>query len=116
MDGRFEPAVGGTRFVAETVVIDNQVYTLSAQSDVIADVKDPRHTSTGQVVQDAAIGAAAGAILGLVTGDRAIATEELLAAGVAGSAIGNVTAPRVAIIDPNQPLNLRLVQDLALTR
>ncbi len=116
VDGRFEPAAGGTRFVAETVIIDNQVYSLSAQSNVIADVKDPRHTSTGQVVQDAAIGAAAGAILGLITGDRAIATEELLAAGVAGSAIGNVTAPRVSIIDPNQPINLQLGQDLALTR
>lgn len=116
IDGRFEPAAGGTRFVGESVIIDNQVFSMLAQSDVIHDVKDPRHTSTGQVVQDAAIGAAAGAILGLVTGDSVIATEELLAAGVAGAAIGNVTAPRVSIIDPNQPFDIRLMQDLATAR
>lgn len=116
VDGRFEPAVGGTRFVADTVIIDNQVFSLVAQSDVIADIKDPRQTNTGQVTQDAAIGAAAGAILGLVTGDRAIATEEVLAAGVAGAAIGNATAPRVSVIDPNQAINIRLMQDLALAR
>ncbi len=116
VDGRFEPAVGGSRFVADTVIIDNQVFSLVAQSDVIADVKDPRQINTGQVAQDAAIGAAAGAILGLVTGDRAIATEEVLAAGVAGATIGNATAPRVSIIDPNQAINIRLMQDLALAR
>jgi hypothetical protein len=116
VDGRFEPAVGGTRFVADTVIIDNQVFSLVAQSDVIHDVKDPRQTNTGQVVQDAAIGAAAGAILGLVTGDRAIATEEVLAAGVAGAAVGNITAPRVSIIDPNQAITIRLMQDLTPAR
>ncbi|MDX2273197.1 MAG: S-layer homology domain-containing protein [Cyanobacteriota bacterium] len=116
IDGRFEPAPGGTRFVAESVIIDNQVFPLAAQSDVLRDVKDPRHTSTGQVAQDAAIGAAAGAILGLVTGDRVIATEEVLGAGVAGAAVGNYTAPRVVVLDPQQPIDLRLTQDLTTTR
>ncbi len=115
VDGRFEPAAGGSRFVAESVIIDNQMFPLAAQSDVLRDIKDPRQTNSGQVVQDAAIGAAAGAILGLVTGDQAIATEEVLAAGVAGAAIGNVTAPRVVVIDPQQPIPLRLTNDLVAT-
>jgi hypothetical protein len=116
VDGRFEPAPGGTRFVAESVIINNQVFPLAAQSDVLHDIKDPRHTNTGQVAQDAAIGAAAGAILGLVTGDNSIATEEVVAAGVAGAAIGNYTAPRVTVFDPQQPIDLRLTQDLTTSR
>jgi 3-hydroxyacyl-CoA dehydrogenase len=51
----------------------------------------------------------------LVTGDNAIATEEVLGAGVAGAVIGNVTAPQVVVLDPNQVIELRLTQDLALT-
>lgn len=116
IDGRFEPAPGGTRFVAESVIINEQLFPLAAQSEVIADIKDPRHTSGGQVLQDATIGAAAGAILGLVTGDNVIATEELLAAGAAGAAIGNVTAPRVVVLDPQQGFMLRLTGDLATVR
>ncbi|WP_414408427.1 S-layer homology domain-containing protein [Synechococcus sp. W55.1] len=114
VDGRFEPAPGGTRFVAESIIVNNQLFPLAAQSDIIHDVKDPRYTTTGKIIQDAAIGAAAGAILGLVTGDNAIATEEVLGAGVAGAVIGNVTAPQVVVLDPNQVIELRLTQDLAL--
>jgi hypothetical protein len=116
VDGRFEPAPGGTRFVAESVIVNNQLFPLAAQSDVIHDVKDPRYTTSGKIIQDAAIGAAAGAILGLVTGDNAIATEEVLGAGAAGAVIGNVTAPQVVVLDPNQVIELRLTQDLALAR
>jgi hypothetical protein len=116
IDGRFEPAPGGTRFVAESVLINEQLFPLAAQSEVIPDIKDPRHTSGGQVFQDATIGAAAGAILGLVTGDNVIATEELLAAGVAGAAIGNVTAPRVVVLNPQQGFTLRLTADLTTVR
>ena len=100
--------------MAESIIVNNQLFPLAAQSDIIHDVKDPRYTTTGKIIQDAAIGAAAGAILGLVTGDNAIATEEVLGAGVAGAVIGNVTAPQVVVLDPNQVIELRLTQDLAL--
>ncbi|WP_038027161.1 S-layer homology domain-containing protein [Synechococcus sp. PCC 7336] len=110
IDGRFESAPGGVRFVAETIAIDNQIYPFAAQSSILHDVKDPRQTGTVQVVQDAAIGAAVGAVLAGVAGDRAIATEEVLAGGVAGAAIGNITAPRVVVIDPEDPIELRLTQ------
>ncbi len=116
IDGRFEPAPGGTRFVADSIVINEQLYSLSAQSEVIQDIKDPRHTNTGQVIQDAAIGAAAGAILGLVTGDQVIATEEVLAGGAAGAVIGNTTAPQVVLIQPQQGINLQFTQDLVINR
>jgi hypothetical protein len=33
---------------------------------------------------------------------------------VAGAVIGNVTAPQVVVLDPNQVIELRLTQDLAL--
>jgi hypothetical protein len=116
VDGRFEPAPGGTRFVAQSVIVGDRVYPLAAQTDILRDVKDPRQTETTQVVQDTAIGAAGAAIIAGVTGDRAIATEEVLAGGAAGAAIGNVTAPRVVVINPEQPLQLRLTQDFSTSQ
>jgi outer membrane lipoprotein SlyB len=62
-------------------------------------------------VQDALIGAAAGAILGGLFGDRVISTEKVLGGAAAGAVIGNVTAPEVAVIDPNANLTLTVTQD-----
>ncbi|MEM9511770.1 MAG: S-layer homology domain-containing protein [Cyanobacteria bacterium P01_E01_bin.48] len=114
VDGRFEPAPGGTRFVAESTVINNRAFALSAQSNVLRDVKDPRQTGTGQVVQDTALGAAAGALIGGFTGDRKIEVEEVLAGGAVGAAVGNVTAPRVVEIGPQQPIVLKLTRDFVV--
>lgn len=111
IDGRFEPAPGGTRFVAQSATFDDRVFAIAAQSNVLRDVKDPRQTGTGQVIQDGVIGAAAGALIGGFTGDRKIEVEEVLAGGAAGAAIGNVTAPRVVVIDPQNPIALKLTRE-----
>ncbi len=112
--GRFEPAPGGTRFLARSIAINGRSYALSAQSKVINDVKDPRETSTGAIAGDAAIGALGGVVLGGLTGDRAIATEEVLAGAAAGAAVGNVTAPQVVVLDANTDLQLTLDRDFQI--
>jgi hypothetical protein len=112
--GRFEPAPGGTRFLATSIAINGRSYPLSAQSKVINDVKDPRETSTGAIAGDAAIGALGGVVLGGLTGDRVIATEEVLAGAAAGAAVGNVTAPQVVVLDANTDLQLTLDRDFQI--
>jgi hypothetical protein len=112
--GRFEPAPGGTRFLASSITINGRSYALSAQSKVINDVKDPRETSTGAIAGDAAIGALGGVVLGGLTGDRVIATEEVLAGAAAGAAVGNVTAPQVVVLDANTDLQLTLDRDFQI--
>lgn len=102
--GRYEPASGGLRYVATGVRMNGRTYNLDATSEVIEDQKDPRDTSTGSIAEDAAIGAAGGAILGEVFGDADI--EEILGGAVAGGVTGNVTADRVVVVEPEQRIIL----------
>ncbi len=110
--GDFVPVAGGSRFVARTLNSRGTTVRLAAESNPILDVKDPRETSVGAILGDAAIGAAGAAILGAITGDRTVATEELLAGAAAGVIIGNTTAPQATVIEPNQIVELTLRQDL----
>ncbi|HAN45137.1 MAG TPA: hypothetical protein DCQ32_01130 [Cyanobacteria bacterium UBA8156] len=110
--GDFVPVAGGCRFVARTLNSRGTTVRLAAESDPILDVKDPRETGTGAILGDAAIGAAGAAILGAITGDRTVATEELLAGAAASVIIGNTTAPQAVVIEPNKSVELTLRQDL----
>ncbi|MGA7952390.1 MAG: hypothetical protein WCA07_02610 [Gloeobacterales cyanobacterium] len=114
VSGHFEPAPGGTRFFTKSITINGRSYPLSAQSKVINDVKDPRETNTGAIAGDAAIGALGGVVLGGLTGDRVIATEEVIAGAVAGAAVGNVTAPQVVVLDANTDFPLTLDRDFQI--
>lgn len=105
VQGQYEPASGGLRYVANAVEINGNTYPLDAASEVIEDVKDPRDTSAGSVAEDAGIGAASGAVLGEVLGDEAN-IEEIVGGAAAGAAVGNVTADRVVVVEPNEPIIL----------
>ena len=101
--GRFVPSEGGLRYVAQAVVYGRYSYRISAISERLGDVKDPRDTSVGAIAGDAGIGAAGGAVLGEVLGDAGIG------AGVGaalGTAIGNLSADRVVVVDPRMPITL----------
>jgi hypothetical protein len=111
VEGQFQPVSGGSQFIAQSVTINNQSYPLFAQSGVIAGQRDPRESSGEAILGDALIGVAAGALLGGLTGDGVIATEEILGAAAAGAVIGNVTAPEVIVIKTDTPLNLTVTQD-----
>lgn len=103
--GRYVPAEGGLRYVAEAVTYDQYSYPISATSQVFEDVKDPRDRSAGAIAGDAGIGAAGGAVLGEVLGDEAN-VEEIIGGAAAGAAVGNITAERVVVIEPNEPITL----------
>ncbi|HEY9768702.1 MAG TPA: hypothetical protein V6C71_09420 [Coleofasciculaceae cyanobacterium] len=46
--GKYVPAEGGLRYVAEAVTYDDYSYTIDASSEIIKDVKDPRDTLSGR--------------------------------------------------------------------
>lgn len=119
VEGEFQPAGNGTRFVAERLIAPNgQSRTFNAQSEVITDTETIRKGGgTGNVLKGAAVGTAAAAAISAVTGDRAIATEELLigaGAGAIGGLLGNFLGRNsvdVLVVEPETNLNLRLDSD-----
>ena len=102
--GQFQPADGGLFYVAESVELADRIYPISAVSQLIRDRKDPRETSAGAILTDAAIGAAGGYVLGEVLGDAEFL--EVLGGAAAGVVIGNTTAPFVVVIKPDEPIVL----------
>jgi hypothetical protein len=103
--GRFEPAEGGVRYVATAVEVGNQVYAVNAVSELLRDIKDPRQTNTGAILTDAGIGAAGGAAVGGILTGR-VSVGSILGGAAAGAIIGNTTAQRVVVVEPNQTLTL----------
>ncbi len=110
--GQMEPAPGGSRFVATSIVLGGRTYSLRAASNILSDEKDPRQYSAEAIVQDAAIGAAAGTLLGAITGN--LSAGNVLGGAVAGVVVGNVTAPQVVVLRPGQSFNLTLEAPLTL--
>ena len=102
--GRFEPAEGGLVYVADSVEVADRIYSVQAASDLLRDRKDPRQTSTGAILTDAAIGAAGGYILGEVFGDPDL--WEIAGGAAAGVLVGNTTAPFVVIVKPEDSITL----------
>ncbi len=102
--GKYVPAKGGLRYVADAVTYDRYSYRIGASSGVIEDVKDLRDRSVGAIAGDAAIGAAGGAIIGEIFGDAGVG--EILGGAAVGVAIGNITADRVVVIKPNAAIIL----------
>jgi hypothetical protein len=102
--GQFEPAEGGLVYRASSVEVGDRIYNFSAYSDLLRDRKDPRQTSTGAIVTDAAIGAAGGYVLGEVLGRADV--WEVVGGAAAGVVVGNTTAPFVVVIDPEDPIML----------
>ncbi|MGJ3249603.1 MAG: hypothetical protein ACFE0J_00520 [Elainellaceae cyanobacterium] len=104
IQGRYEPAEGGLRYVARSVIIGDRSYNIYATSRVLEDEKDPRDISAGSIAEDAGIGALGGAILGEITGE--IDAGEVIGGAAAGAATGNITADRVVVVEPDQPIYL----------
>lgn len=102
--GQFEPAEGGLVYVANSVEVADRIYRVNATSELLRDRKDPRQTSTGAILTDAAIGAAGGYILGEVIGDAGIL--ETVGGAAAGVLVGNTTAPFVVVIKPEDQIVL----------
>ncbi|KPQ33689.1 MAG: hypothetical protein HLUCCA11_17600 [Phormidesmis priestleyi Ana] len=102
--GQFEPAEGGLVYVANSVEVADRIIRLNATSGLLRDRKDPRQTSTGAVLTDAAIGAAGGYVLGEVLGNADV--WEIVGGAAAGVVVGNTTAPLTVVIRPEDEIML----------
>lgn len=117
--GELRVVEGGTQFYADEVVLTNgRRFDLSATSQVVATTETIRRgADVGEILKGTAIGAAAAAAIAGVTGDRAIATEEVLGGGAAGALLSIFLGrDRVTLlsVDPNADLDLTLTAPLSL--
>lgn len=102
--GRFEPSNDGLVYVANAIELDNQIFSIDARSDLFTERKDPRQTSTGAILSDAAIGAVGGYVLGEVFGRPDL--WEVAGGAAAGVLVGRTTAPSVVVINPEDAIAL----------
>ncbi|TAE61278.1 MAG: S-layer homology domain-containing protein [Nostocales cyanobacterium] len=118
--GQLQPAQGGSQFEAQKLVLTNgQEYNLSASSGVITKVETVRKgTSTGSIIKNTVLGASAAAAISAVTGDRAIATEEILGGAGIGALIGlffGRSSVDLIAIEPNTDLEMTINQNLLIS-
>ncbi len=120
--GELRPAQGGSQFYAQELVSSSggQRYNISATSEVITKTERIRKgINVGNVVKNAALGAAAAAAISAITGDRAIATEEVLGGAGVGTLVGlflGRNSVDLVAIDPDTDLQLTLTSNLVLNR
>jgi len=109
----------GTQFVARELILSSrQRYRIDANSGIITRTeKVQKGANGGSVAQGAALGAASAAALAGITGDKAIATEEVLGGAGIGALAGVLFGRRsvdVIVIRPEADLAIRLRSDLLL--
>ncbi|MEH2183971.1 S-layer homology domain-containing protein [Nostoc sp.] len=118
--GQLKPATGGSQFVAEKLVLTSgQEYQLNATSDVITKTETvKRGTSVGSIIKNTVLGAGAATAISAVTGDRAIATEEVLGGAGIGALVGLFFGKKsvdLIAIDPNTDLQMTINQNLLVS-
>lgn len=123
--GQLEPATldgeKGSQFVARELVFpDGRKQNIDAISAVVTRKETiKRGASTGKVLTDAAYGAGAGAVIGLLTGNRKIETLEPIAGAAAGALAGIFLRKKeveVVVINPQSDLDVTLQSNLLLSR
>jgi hypothetical protein len=120
--GELRPAQGGSQFVAKTLKMGSQQMPINASSGVITKTETVRKgINVGNLVKNAALGTAAAAAISAVTGDRAIATEELLIGGwcwrnvnLIQTFLGRNSIDLISI-EPDTDLDLRLGSPLVIS-
>jgi hypothetical protein len=116
------PNQKGVQFVAQTIKINDKETAIDASSQVITTMETVSQGSTVvTLVRNAAIGAAAAAAIAAVTGDQAIATEEVLIGGGAGLVVGLIqrfvgrNSVDLYVVQPDTDLDLKLNSNLVIT-
>ncbi|MEH2440791.1 S-layer homology domain-containing protein [Nostoc sp.] len=118
--GQLKPATGGSQFVAEKLVLTSgQEYQLNATSEVITKTETVKKgTSIGSIIKNTVLGAGAATAVSAVTGDRAIATEEVLGGAGIGALVGlffGKNSVDLVAIDPNTDLQMTINQNLLVS-
>ncbi|MBE9019607.1 hypothetical protein C7Y66_25795 [Chroococcidiopsis sp. CCALA 051] len=120
IEGELVPADGGSQFIARNLIIDDgRRQSIDASSDVIETTQLRRGVSTGSILKGAVVGAAAGAALGGLTGNRRISTGEVLigtGVGAAGGAVLGRKKADLVVINPDTDLDLILDSSLTVDR
>jgi hypothetical protein len=116
--GELRTVSGGAQFFAsELVFADGQRRAINATSKVVTTTERvDKGVSVGGLIRNAALGAAAAAI-SAVTGDRALATEEILGGAGIGTLLGlflGRDSVTLASVNPNTDLAITLNSDLLL--
>lgn len=124
IEGEIQPADGGSRFVAQTLIIETRdgdtiELPIEASSDVVTRRERVEEgASAGEILEGAAIGGAAAAVLSGIFGD--IDIEEVLGGAGLGALAGWVfnegQEAELVSINPNKDLDLTLDSDLELER
>jgi hypothetical protein len=117
--GQLKPAQNGSQFVAQKLILTSgKEYQISATSNVITKTETiKKGISTGAILKNTALGAAAAAAVSAVTGDKAIATEEVLGGAGIGALIGlffGRNSVDLIAIEPNTDLQLTINQNLPI--
>lgn len=120
MEGRIEPSENGSQFIAERLIFKNgDTQNITAESRLITRTETiEKGANTGDILEGAAIGAGAAAIIALITGDRSIDIMEVLIGGglgaLGGWALGGSSAEVIAIEPDKGDLNVTLGDRLTL--
>ena len=120
--GELRPSGKGTRFFAQKVqVAKGKTYNISASSQVITKTETiSKSTNFNNLLKNAALGTAAAAAISAVTGDKAIATEELLigtGAGLLATLIPQflgLNKVDLLVVQPNSNFNVILDKDFVI--
>lgn len=102
--GRFETDSNGSQFIAQAITLQGRNIRLNAKSDILG---GDRHLSERNMIGGSALGALAVGVIGGFTGIG------LLGGALAGAATTYLTSPQPATIQPNQIIEVRLLEDLA---
>ncbi|NJN74499.1 MAG: S-layer homology domain-containing protein [Limnothrix sp. RL_2_0] len=120
--GEFRPSGDGTQFIAQRLKLtDGRMIAINATSNVVTETESVgKGTNVGSLLKNAALGAGAAAAISAVTGDKAIATEELLIG--AGAGILATLIPQflglnkvdLLVVKPDTNLDLTFNSDLTI--
>lgn len=118
IQGQIRPAQGGSQFVAENLVFANgDVQRIYAESNVNNRVENINQgASSGDILEGAAIGAGAAAIISLITGNRRIEFGELILGGglgaLGGLLLGGNKDGEVIAFESDRDLDVTLTSSL----
>jgi hypothetical protein len=118
--GKLQPAQGGSQFVAEKLLLTTgQEYPINATSEVITKTETIRRgANTNTLIRNTILGAGAAAAVAAVTGDRAVATEEVLGGAAIGGLIGlffGRNSVELIAIEPNTDLQMTINQQFLVS-
>ncbi|HEY9822548.1 MAG TPA: hypothetical protein V6D35_17530 [Candidatus Sericytochromatia bacterium] len=125
ISGELQPVSGGSQFVAREITLfrrrvdeQSKPFSISGRSNVVRRIEEVKKgASTTSILTGAAVGGGAAAALAAITGDRALATEEILGGaglGALGGFFLNRQKVDAVVIYPERDLTVRLNSQFSL--